>query len=88
MYPYDMPTTQKRRVAHMTFSIPEAVKRRAQARRDVNWSAFITQSIEERLKALEVMDRVLGNSKLTERDVDELAKSIDRAMAKRLGLLR
>ena len=69
----------------MTFTVPDETKKRAQARRDVNWSAVVTQTIEERLKALELMDRVLANSRLTQRDVDEIADQIDSAMAKRLG---
>jgi hypothetical protein len=88
MYPYDMAANSKRRVAHMTFSIPETTKRRAQARRDVNWSAVVAQTIEERLKALDLMDRVLGASQLTEKDVDELADVLDSAVAKRHGLAR
>jgi len=88
MYPYEMPANSKRRVAHMTFSVPEATKRRAQARRDVNWSAVVAQTIEERLKALDLMDRVLGASQLTERDVNEIAHALDTAVAKRHGLAR
>lgn len=70
----------------MTFTIPEEVKRRAQTRRDVNWSAVVAQTIEERLQALELMDRVLANSRLTRKDVDELSDVINSAIAKRHGL--
>jgi hypothetical protein len=76
---------QKRRASNMTFSIPEQVKRRAQARRDVNWSAVVAMTIEERLKALDLVDRLLAKSQLTPKDVDELANAIDDAVAKRHG---
>lgn len=72
----------------MTFSIPEPVKRRAQARHDVNWSAVVTQTIKERLKALDLMDRLLAGSRLTPKDVDEIADAIDSAVAKRHGLVK
>jgi hypothetical protein len=78
----------RKRAAHMTFSIPPALKRRAQARRDVNWSAVVAQTIEERLQALQLMDQALAGSKLEQRDVDELAEVLDRAVARRHGLLR
>lgn len=75
----------KRRASNMTFSIPEQVRRRAQARRDVNWSAVVAMTIDERLKALDLMDRLLAKSQLTPKDVDELASAIDGAVAKRHG---
>ncbi len=83
-----MPEVEKPRAANMTFTVPEDVKKRAQARRDVNWSAVVTQTIEERLKALELMDRLLAKSRLTQGDVDEIADMIDTAMAKRHGLIK
>lgn len=70
----------------MTFTVPEPVKKRAQARRDVNWSAVVTQAIEERLDALELADRIAAKSKLTPADVDELAALIDDAMARAYGV--
>lgn len=72
----------------MTFTVPEAVKKRAQARRDVNWSAVVTQTIQERLKALDLMDRLLASSRLTLKDVDEIADAIDTAVARRHGLVK
>lgn len=72
----------------MTFSIPTAIKKRAQARRDVNWSAVVAGAISDRLAALEITDRLLAKSKLTPRDVDELAKSINAGISRRLGLAK
>ncbi len=72
----------------MTFTVPEALKERAQARRDVNWSAVVTQTIQERLKALDLMDRLLARSRLTLKDVDEIADAIDTAVARRHGLVK
>lgn len=83
-----MATAQRARAAHMTFTVPDAVKKRAQARRDVNWSAVVTQTIQERLKALDLMDRLLASSRLTLKDVDEIADAIDTAVARRHGLVK
>ncbi len=68
----------------MTFTVPGKVKKRAQARRDVNWSAIVAKAIEDKLTALELADRVFATSRLTEDDVEEFAELIDQAMAKRL----
>jgi hypothetical protein len=83
-----MATAPRARAAHMTFTVPEALKERAQARRDVNWSAVVTQTIQERLKALDLMDRLLARSRLTLKDVDEIADAIDTAVARRHGLVK
>lgn len=81
-----MTAETRTRASNMTFSVPEDIKRRAQTRRDVNWSAVVSQTIEERLQALELMDRVLANSRLTRKDVDELSDVINTAIAKRHGI--
>ena len=71
--------------SRMTFSVPEKLRKRAQRRRDVNWSGVVTKAIDEKLSALEVVDRIAAKSRLTQDDVDEMADLIDEAMAKRFG---
>lgn len=72
--------------ARMTFSVPPHLKRRAQAHRDVNWSGVVAKALAEKLNAMELADRILRRSRLTEKDVDELSKLVDEAMAKRFGV--
>ena len=71
----------------MTFSVPARIKKRAQARSDVNWSAVVAKTIEQKLASLELADRLATKSRLTEADVDELADLVDAAMAKHFGLV-
>jgi hypothetical protein len=68
----------------MTFTVPKKVKKKAQARRDVNWSAIVSKAIEDKLVALELADRVFAKSRLTEDDVEEFADLIDEAMVRHL----
>lgn len=70
----------------MTFSVPDDIKRKAQRRHDVNWSGVVAKAIEDRLKVLEVADRLAAKSRLTEKDVEELSKKVNKSMARRLGL--
>ena len=72
--------------ANMTFSIPEKLKKRAQTRSDVNWSAIVAEAIEERLNGLELLEKITARAHLTDRDVDELADVVDSAMAKHFGV--
>jgi hypothetical protein len=54
----------------------------------VNWSAVVAQAIEERLTGLEILDRIAARTRLTEKDVDELADVVDAAMANHFGATR
>ncbi|HLE96326.1 MAG TPA: hypothetical protein VI997_03065 [Candidatus Thermoplasmatota archaeon] len=83
-----MPATKSERMDKMTFTVPARVKKRAQARGDVNWSAVVAKHIEEKLASLELVDRITAKSKLTQADVDELADIVDTAMAKHFGLIK
>lgn len=69
----------------MTFTVPSKVKKRAQARRDVNWSAIVAKAIEDKLAALELADRVFAKSKLSTDDIDEFTDLIDEAMQRHYG---
>ena len=44
------------------------------------------KALEEHLKRLEIAEVIAHKSKLTKKDVDELSKLIDGAVAKKLGL--
>jgi hypothetical protein len=83
-----MAEAEREKTSNMTFSIPARLKKRAQSRSDVNWSAVVARAIEERLTGLELLDRITARTHLTQRDVDELADLVDTAMAKHFGVLR
>lgn len=81
-----MPATKSEPMDKMTFTVPRRIKKRAQARGDVNWSAVVAKSIEQKLASLELADRLAAKSQLTQADVDALADIVDAAMAKHFGL--
>lgn len=83
-----MAEAEREKTSNMTFSVPERLKRRAQTRSDVNWSAVVAQAIEERLNGLELLDKITARTHLTDKDVDELADVVDTAMARHFGVLR
>ena len=83
-----MVRARRDKTSNMTFSIPQGLKRRAQERSDVNWSAVVTQAIEERLSGLEILDRITARTHLSSKDVGELASLVDTAMAEHFGVQR
>lgn len=70
-------------MSRMTFTVPEELKRRLQARRDVNWSAFVARELQRRLDVLEELDRLTAGSQATEEDVEELSAMIKKAVGSR-----
>jgi hypothetical protein len=82
-----MPATKTEPMDKMTFTVPARIKKRAQARSDVNWSAVVAKSIEQKLVSLEIADRIAARSQLTTEDVDAVAAAVDHAMARRFGLV-
>lgn len=83
-----MTGTGRDKSSNMTFSIPDRIRKRAQARSDVNWSAVVAQAIQERLTGLELLDKIVSRTHLTERDAVELADVVDTAMAAHFGAQR
>jgi hypothetical protein len=68
---------------NMTLSIPENLHKKMKAFSDIRWSEVARRSIEERISDLETMNKIASKSKLTKKDVDEIAKKIKSRMAEK-----
>lgn len=77
-------------MANVTVTVPDEFKERMEDHPEINWSQVARQAFEEKisdlealekLKDLEVIDDIASRSELTEADVEEIAKSVDRALA-------
>jgi len=72
---------------NMTLSLPEQLHKKMKQHPELKWSDVARQAFEKRLKDLETlawMDKVLANSKLTEKDVDEISHKIKADIRKRI----
>lgn len=67
----------------ITLSVPPDLKKRMDEHREMNWSGQIRAIIRRQLDSLEEMDRIAAKSKLTEKDVEELAAKIDKGAARK-----
>lgn len=65
----------------MTFTVPEQTKRKAQAMHEVNWSAVVVQAIERRI-AVQALEEFAKDSRLTQGDVDEISRSINKSLGR------
>ncbi|MBI5224126.1 hypothetical protein HY990_06930 [Candidatus Micrarchaeota archaeon] len=72
---------------NVTLSLPKETYDKMKQHDEISWSATLRNMIEQRIKDLELMEKLTSKSKLTSEDVAALAQKIDLATAKKLGLL-
>jgi len=74
---------------NITLSIPEDIHKEIKKHKEIRWSEIARSALERKVKQLndlEWMDKALANSKLTEKDAEEIGNKIKRGIAKRFGL--
>jgi len=75
--------------ATLTLAVPAKLKGEMKEIKGVNWSEETRQFLEERvqkLKLLKKLDALTKESTLTEEDVVEIGRKINRRIAKRHGI--
>ena len=73
-------------MANMTLAIPDELMEKMKRFREIRWSEVARRAIEERVEAFERMNKIAIKSKLTDEDVTEISKIINRNVAKKLKL--
>ncbi|MCD6480827.1 MAG: hypothetical protein J7L31_00940 [Thermoplasmata archaeon] len=71
-------------MTNITLSIPDGLKKKMEKYPEIKWSQIARKAIEEKIKDLELLDKLTKDSKLTEKDVEEIDKLIKEKMAKRV----
>lgn len=75
-------------MTNITLAIPDELKRELQKHHEVNWSAVIRRSLQEHLQRVKIAEAIAIKSKLTQKDVDEIADLVDSAVAKKSGFVK
>ena len=75
-------------MTNMTLSIPDELAIKMKAFPEIRWSEIARQAIEKRVHDFEIMNRIASKSKLTQKDVEEISKSIKTSSARRLNEYR
>jgi len=71
---------------NLTLSIPEELKKEMDELSETNWSVLVRKFLSERVKRellLKKLDKMLGNSELTEEDCLKLGRKVKEGMWKR-----
>jgi ribosomal protein L15 len=73
-------------MGNITLALPEDLHQRMRQHTEIRWSEVIRKTISEKIDELEIMNKLVGKSKLTKKDVNKIADLIDKSAAKKLGL--
>ena len=71
-------------MVNMTLAIPEELNELMKKHSGVKWSEIARKGIREYADKLELMNKLLENSKLTEKDAIEIGRKINKSAYKRL----
>ena len=69
----------------MTLAIPEDLKKLMEKHKEVKWTEVARQAMWEHAKKLEIMEKIVSKSKLTEKEAIEIGRKIKKGVAKRHG---
>ena len=72
-------------MANMTLSVPDELHKKMKSYSEIKWSEVARKAIQEKLAALELADSLALKSKLTQEDVNEFSKKINRIAARRFA---
>ena len=72
---------------NMTLSIPEELHRKMKRHTELKWSDIARQAFEKKLDEVELFDKILSKSELTEDDAERIGHSIKSRVNKRFARL-
>ena len=75
-------------MTNMTLAVPEDLKKIMSRHQEVKWSEVARNAMWTHAKKLELMDKLLSKSKLTEKDAERIGHKIKHEIAKKHGLFK
>ena len=73
-------------MVNVTLAVPEELHNIMKEHNEIKWSEVARRAMWEQAQKLELMDKILMKSKLTEAEAIEIGKKIKKEIAKRHGL--
>lgn len=70
-------------MSNITLSVPEELNRKMRKFQKVKWSVVAREAIEREIEKLELLDKILSKSKLTEEDAERMGHKIKHEMSER-----
>ena len=70
-------------MVNMTLALPEELHNKMKQFSDVRWTEVARKAIETKVRDLEVIEKLVSKSKLTQKDVEEFSKKIKASATKK-----
>ena len=75
-------------MTNMTLAVPEDLHAIMKKYDTIKWSEIARKALWDQARKLELMDKLLSKSKLTEEDALEIGRKINKGIARRHGLIK
>lgn len=75
-------------MVNMTLAVPDELHKIIQKHKEIKWSEIARQAIWLQARKVELVDKILKKSKLTEEDAEAIGNKIKREIAKKHGLVK
>ena len=75
-------------MTNMTLAVPEDLHAIMKKYDTIKWSEIARKALWDQARKLELMDKLLAKSTLTEEDALEIGRKINKGIAKRHGLIK
>ncbi|MFO8133513.1 MAG: hypothetical protein R6U10_06265 [Thermoplasmatota archaeon] len=69
---------------NITLSVPDDLKEKMEQHPEIRWSQVARAAIEEKIRDLELLDRLTAKSTLTEEDVEQISSQINKDVARKV----
>ena len=75
-------------MSNLTLAVPEDLEQIMERHKDIKWTEVARQAMWEKARKLELMDKLLAKSELTEQDALEIGREVNKGIAKRHRLIK
>ena len=69
----------------ITLSIPEELHKKMKGFSEIKWSEIVRKMLEQKIKDLEIIERIASKSRITKKDIERISKEIKRTAAMRFN---
>ncbi len=73
-------------MTNMTLALSEELHSIMKKHREIKWSEIARQALWNQAKKLELMERILSKSEMTEEDAEKIGNKIKKEIARKHGL--
>jgi hypothetical protein len=80
---YTQTTQRGDKMPNITLSIPKEMHDFVKKHNEINWSEITRRALNNQIKKMELMDKLVSKSEFTEENVNELDKKIKKGLLKK-----